>query len=100
MGLKAGSFSGGQITTALGTRDNPGLLLTSEWDETTGAYANTFEARDLTLRFANVKLGNYGINQLQVTYKIPDKTKPEVAFWGARAELSGILKVTSSWLMP
>ena len=88
LGLKAGSFSGGQITTALGTRDNPGLLLTSEWDETTGAYANTFEARDLTLRFANVKLGNYGINQLEVTYKIPDKTKPEVAFWGARAELS------------
>ncbi|MFM8930804.1 MAG: hypothetical protein ACKOS8_02870, partial [Gemmataceae bacterium] len=87
LGLKKGSFSGGQITTALGTRDNPGVIVTSKWDEKTGSFVSEREPRDIELRFANFKLGTFFINQLEISYKIPDKTKPNVAFWAARAEI-------------
>lgn len=66
--LKLGDqgFSAG---ISLGTRANPGLLITSTWNEEAGEYVSKIDLRDFTFRMAGLYIGPLRISEAEFKWK-------------------------------
>lgn len=54
---------------SLGTRANPGLLITSIWNTEAEAYVSKFDLRDLTIRMAGLYIGPLRISEAEFKWK-------------------------------
>ncbi|MFM8930806.1 MAG: hypothetical protein ACKOS8_02880, partial [Gemmataceae bacterium] len=78
----------GLASVKLGDRNNPGLQILGTWDPESKTWVNTWDVRDVTLRFTDFRVAGIGFNHVELYYKIPDKTKPDIAFWGGKVEVA------------
>ena len=62
---------------SLGTRSNPGLLITSEWNEEAGQYVSKIDLRDFTFRMAGLYIGPLRISEAEFQYKT-NPTNPDL----------------------
>lgn len=66
--LKLGD-QGVSAEISLGTRANPGLLITSAWNEEAGEYVSKIDLRDFTFRMAGLYIGPLRISEAEFQWK-------------------------------
>ena len=82
-------FNLGEISMSLGTLEKPGLFIRGVYDENGRITEESdFKVQDMLLRVTNFKVNGWGINNFELFYKIPDLSKPNIAYWGGRFELA------------
>jgi len=78
----------GLASASLGTRANPGLQVNCTKDPASQTWVNNFDLRDVTLRWTDFRLAGVGFNHVELSYKVPDKNKPNEAFWSGKLEVA------------